>query len=89
MRFIAILNIAVKLALVAAIVFMLTHPGLPQFENKSLTLRAVLYPVFSLLVAAGYYLKGRRGDYPHLLDLLWGFTFTFDMVSNDAHLYGS
>ena len=89
MRAIAVLNIAVKLALVGAIVFMLTHPGLPQFENKSLTLRAVLYPIFSLLVAAGYYLKGMKGGYPHLLDFLWSFTFTFDIVSNDAHLYGS
>ncbi|MDP2950721.1 MAG: hypothetical protein Q8P22_14470 [Chloroflexota bacterium] len=89
MRALAVLNVAIKVALVAAIVFMFTHPDLPQFENKSLTLRAVLYPLFSLMVAAGYYLKGMRGDYPHLLDILWSFTFTFDIVSNDAHLYGS
>lgn len=89
MRAIALLNIAVKLVLVGAIVFMLTHPDLPQFENKSLTLRAVIYPIFALLVPTGYYLKGMRGEYPHLLDLLWSATFTFDIVSNDAHLYGS
>ena len=89
MRAIAVLNVGIKIALVVAIVFMFTHPDLPQFENKSLTLRAVLYPLFSLTVAAGYYLRGMRGPYPHLLDLLWSFTFTFDIVSNDAHLYGS
>jgi uncharacterized membrane protein YjdF len=89
MRALAVLNVGIKIALVAAIVFMFTHPDLPQFENKSLTLRAVLYPLFSLMVAAGYYLRGMRGDYPHLLDILWSFTFTFDIVSNDAHLYGS
>jgi hypothetical protein len=89
MRAVAVLNVGIKIALVAAIVFMFTHPDLPQFESKSLTLRAVLYPIFSLAVAAGYYLKGMKGDYPHLLDVLWSFTFTFDIVSNDAHLYGS
>jgi hypothetical protein len=89
MRALAVLNLGIKIALVVAIVFMFTHPELPQFENKSLTLRAVLYPLFSLMVAAGYYLKGMKGDYPHLLDVLWSFTFTFDIVSNDAHLYGS
>ena len=89
MRTLAVLNIALKVALAAAIVYMLTNPDLPQFENKSLTLRAILYPIFSMLVAAGYYLKGMRGEYPHLLDLLWSFTFTFDIASNDAHLYGS
>jgi hypothetical protein len=64
MRAIAVSNVATKLVLVAAIVFMLTNPDLPQFENKSLTLRAVLYPIFSLLIAAGYYLKGMKGGYP-------------------------
>lgn len=70
MRAVAVLDVGIKIALVAAIVFMSTQSDLPQFENKSLTLRAVLYPIFSLAVAASYYLKGKKGDYPHLLDVL-------------------
>lgn len=86
---VAVLNIAVKLVLVWAIVFMLTNPDLPQFEAKSLTWRAAVYPIMTLLVAAGYYWRRMKGSYPHLADLLWSFTFTFDIVSNNLHLYGT
>ncbi|HXG36201.1 MAG TPA: hypothetical protein VNL15_04465 [Dehalococcoidia bacterium] len=83
------LNVAVKLSLLGAAVFMLLNPDLPQFENKSLTMRAILYPVFAALVAIGFFWRRMPGPFPHLADFMWTFTFTFDIVSNDAHLYGS
>ena len=82
-------NTAMKLALLAAVAFMLAHPDLPQFENKSLTLRAVFYPLLALSVPILYRLRGAQGPYPALLDLAWSFTLTLDIVSNDLHWYGN
>ena len=82
-------NTAMKLALLAAVAFMLAHPDLPQFENKSLTLRAVFYPLLALSVPFLYWLRGAPGRYPALLDLAWSFTLTLDIVSNDLHWYGN
>ena len=82
-------NAAMKMALLAAVVFMLARPDLPQFENKSLTLRAVFYPLLALSVPFLYRLRGAPGRYPALLDLAWSFALTLDIVSNDLHWYGN
>lgn len=82
-------NASVKLTLLAAVAFMFAFPHLSQFENKSLTLRAVLYPIFAFGFLALFRLRRMHGPYPMLVDLCWSFTFTFDIVSNDLHWYGT
>jgi hypothetical protein len=82
-------SILVKLALMAAVAFMFAFSHLSQFENKSLTLRAVLYPILAFGIFTLFRLRGMRGPYPMLIDLCWSFTFTFDIVSNDLHWYGT
>jgi hypothetical protein len=59
----------VRLTLLVAVAFMFAFPGLSQFESKSLTLRAVLYPLFACGVFGLYRLQGMRGPYPALIDL--------------------
>lgn len=66
---------------------MFAFPDQPQFEAKSLTLRAILYPIFSFFMAGAWYFKKMKGQYPHLTDFLWSVTFTFDIVGNDLNLY--
>lgn len=81
-------DVAVKLTLLVAVAFMFAFPDLSQFEHKSLTLRAVFYPLLALAPYALYRLRNTRGPYPTLLDLCLSFALTFDIVSNDLHWYG-
>lgn len=89
MRLIVSLNIIVKVVLLLAVAYMFLFPDQPQFEAKSLTLRAVFYPLFSFIIAAFYFFKKLKGPYPHFFDFLWSFTFTLDIVGNDLGLYNS
>src|SRR3954453_18910955 len=45
-------ELAVKVALVALLVFAVARQDLPQFDGKGMTARAVAYPVVALLVPA-------------------------------------
>lgn len=81
--------IAIRVALILAIVFMFAYPFLGQLEGKTMTLRAVLYPLFSSVVPILYFWRGRGGAYPGVVDVAWASTFTFDIVSNDLHWYGT
>jgi hypothetical protein len=82
-------NLAAKLTLLAAAVFMFVFSDLPQFEAKSLTYRAVLYPLLALMFPVTYVVRGRGHPYPGMMDLCLTFAVTFDIVSNDLHYYGT
>src|SRR3954451_17383024 len=83
-------DLAVKVALVALLVFAVARQDLPQFDGKGMTARAVAYPVAALLVPAGWALlrrRGRRGSYPSALDVLVVLPFLIDTAGNAANLY--
>jgi len=82
-------NLAVKATLLAAVGFMFAFPDLPQFEHKSLTVRAILYPTLAGLVPALYAVRRMRGPYPILPDLCWSLALTVDVIGNDLHWYGN
>ena len=82
-------NVAVKVALAGAVAFMLTFPDLPQFENKSLTARAIAYPLLAAVIPVTYAIRGMRSPYPTLVDLCWSLSLTVDIVGNDLHWYGN
>lgn len=82
-------NILCKATLAAAVAFMLAFPSLPQFENKSLTARAVLFPVLAMATAAWWLLRRRPGPYPSLVDASWTLVLMMDVAGNDLHWYGN
>ena len=82
-------NVAVKVSMVAAVAFMLAFPGLPQFDQKSLTSRAIAYPALAAMVPLLYAVRRVRGPYPTLADLCWSVALTVDIVGNDLHWYGN
>jgi hypothetical protein len=84
----AVGNASIKVTLLIAVIFMFAFPDLSQFENKSLTLRAVFYPLLALAPYALYRVRGAAGRFPTVLDLCLSFALTFDIVSNDLHWYG-
>jgi hypothetical protein len=80
-------NLTAKLALVALLLFAVTHQDWSQFHGKAMAARALTYPLAALVVPAIYLLRGRRGAYPHLLDLLLVLPFLIDTAGNAANLY--
>lgn len=87
------INIATKVLLVGLLVHLVLFPDLPQYQNKGMAYRLVLYPFVAF---AGYVIcgiirwrMGRHFAYPHLLDLLVTFCITLDMLGNTLNLYDS
>jgi hypothetical protein len=82
-------NLTAKTTLVAAAVFMFVFSDLSQFEAKSLTYRAVLYPLLAFMFPVIHVLRGAQAPYPGIMDLCLTFAVTFDILSNDLHYYGN
>ena len=81
--------VAVRLSLAASVMFMLAFPSLPQFDGKSLTARAIAYPVLSSIIPAVWLLRRGRVAYPAFADVCWTLALTVDIVGNDLHWYGN
>jgi len=83
------LDIAVKAALIALLVFAVARQDLPQFHGKAVTGRAIFYPLATLVVPVGWWLVRRRRPvaYPFALDILIALPFLIDTAGNAANLY--
>ncbi len=85
------LNVAAKLLLVALLLFAVARPDLPQFEGNAMAARALTYPVAALVVPIGWWIvqrrRGRRVEYPHMMDILVVGPFLVDTAGNAANLY--
>jgi len=88
-RLAIVASLAAKLLILLAVGFMFAFPHLSQFESKSLTYRAILYPTLAFAILIGYLARGRRGPFPIIFDLCLTFAVSFDIVSNDLHWYGT
>jgi hypothetical protein len=84
------LNIAVKAALVALLLFGV-FSGLERFEGKAFTGRALAYPLSAIVVPIGWWVVARRRPepppYPYALDILLVLPFLIDTAGNALDLY--
>ncbi|MGH7549169.1 MAG: hypothetical protein ACREK3_00260 [Gemmatimonadota bacterium] len=87
MRVAPILNIGAKLLLVALLLFAVANPDMPRFAGKAMGVRAILYPLATLLILAGWLLRGRPHPYPHAADTVLVMPFLIDIGGNVANLY--
>jgi hypothetical protein len=85
------IDVAVKAALVALLLFGVLAPDLPQFEGKAWLGRALAYPISALIVPVGWWIvcrrRGRRVPYPYAMDVLVVLPFLIDTAGNAANLY--
>ena len=82
-------DIALKAALVGLLVFAAVRHDLPQFHDKSMTGRAIGYPIAALVVPGVWWLLSRRRPrrFPVAVDMLVVAPFVIDMAGNAANLY--
>jgi hypothetical protein len=82
-------DLALKAALVGLLVFAAARQDLPQFHGKSMTGRAIGYPLAALIVPIGWWLisQRRKIPYPVAVDMLVVLPFVIDMAGNAANLY--
>jgi hypothetical protein len=82
-------DVGVKAALIALLLFAVARPDLPQFAGKAMAGRALTYPIAAIIVPLGWWLasRRRRREYPYALDILLVLPFLIDTAGNAANLY--
>ena len=80
------LNLLVKVLLVV-LLLLAAFGDLEQFEGKATGARALTYPLAALVVPAAWWARGRRGAYPHDVDVLLVLPFLLDTLGNHLDLY--
>jgi hypothetical protein len=82
-------DVALKAALIGLLVFAAARQDLPQFHGKSMTGRAIGYPLAALIVPVAWFVlsRRRRRRYPVVVDILVVLPFVIDMAGNAANLY--
>jgi hypothetical protein len=82
-----LVDVAVKVAVVAFSTYPLVRPDASHFHGKAMGVRAWLYPAFTLLIPAIWLGSGRPGPYPFLADIALGLPFLVDAASNVFGLF--
>lgn len=84
-------NIAIKVLLVCLVLHAVAFPDLPQYANKGMSFRVVLYPLVASIGLILYGLRRLRGkhitDYPHAADALLTLSIASDMIGNTLNLF--
>jgi hypothetical protein len=88
-RAILVLDIAVKVALVALLLHAVANPDLPQYDGKAMLGRALTFPIAAVLVPAVWWLRYRDRPFPADVDLLFTAPFLIDVAGNALDLYDS
>lgn len=82
-----VIDIGIKVALVALLGLALLLPDLPQFTGKAMEGRVLTYGLAMLLVPAIWFLWFRRHPYPVAIDILITLPFFIDVAGNALDLY--
>jgi hypothetical protein len=85
------LDLGVKAALIALLLFAVASPDLPQFQGKAMAGRALTYPLAAVVVpVAWWFVRQRRPlPFPYVLDVLIVLPFLIDTAGNALDLYDS
>ena len=82
------LDVAIKVAIVALLLWAVASPDLPQFQGKAFAGRALAYPIALLALPVLWWLFARRRfPFPVIPDILIGLPFLIDVVGNALDLY--
>jgi hypothetical protein len=82
-----VLDLAVKVAVVGFAIYPLVDPSSSHFAGKAMSVRAIVYPAFTLLIPAVWLASGRPTPYPFLADIALGLPFAVDAAANVFGLF--
>lgn len=82
-----VLDVAVKIAVVAFAVYPIARPESSHFQGKAMGVRAWLYPLATLVIPGLWLLSGRPGPYPFVADIALGLPFLVDAAANVFGLF--
>jgi hypothetical protein len=87
------LDIVIKIGLVLLLAHAMLFPDLPQYAGKGIGSRLVLYPLGVVIVPLVWWvsgrIRGRRGPYPLVADILISAPFTIDTLGNALNLFNT
>ena len=81
------LDVSAKLALFGLLLHAVANPDLPQYADKAMQARAVVYPLAVLAIPIAWWLFARPRPFPVLADLLFTLPFLIDTAGNGLDLY--
>jgi hypothetical protein len=83
----AMVDIAVKVAVVAFSLYPLIDPDSSHFAGKAMGVRALVYPAFLVLIPAVWLAARRPVPYPYVADIALGLPFLIDAGANVLGLF--
>ena len=84
--------ILLRVLLVSLLLYAFLRSDLPQFQAKAMPVRLVLYPLATLIVPVGWWIRAENKSldvYPWLLDYLVALPTLIDAAGNALDLYNS
>ena len=88
-RVFLVLDLALKLALVALLGLAVAFPDSAAFEGKAMGARVLVYPLAGVVVPVAWWLWARRRRFPVEVDILLLLPFLNDTAGNALDLYDS
>ena len=88
-RVFLVLDLALKLALVALLGLAVAFPDSAAFEGKAMGARVLTYPLAGVVVPVAWWLWARRRRFPVEVDILLLLPFLIDTAGNALDLYDS
>ncbi len=82
-----LIDLGIKAAVIVLALVPLVSPESSHFAGKAMGVRAVIYPVFVLLIPAAWLLSARPRPYPFLADIALGLPFVIDAGANVLGLF--
>ena len=79
---VAVLDVAVKVAAIVLAVAPLVDLSSSHFEGKAMGLRAVLWPISTIVIPLVWWGRGRPTPYPYLADIALVVPFLLDAAGN-------
>lgn len=82
-----LVDLLVKAGVIGFSAYPLARPGSSHFAGKAMRVRALLYPIATILIPLAWLLAGRPSPYPVLADIALCLPFAVDAGSNVFDLF--
>ena len=86
-RPIGVLDLAIKVLAIGLALYPLLDPGSSHFQGKAMGVRAVIYPISTVVIPLAWWARGRPQPYPYLADITLVLPFALDAGANVFGLF--